>query len=234
MTKGLVYYTNNIPEDKILLTCQAQLTRCMAIHKFPIISVSQQPIKFGQNFVMNIGSSALSMFKQILKGVQECHTEVIFLVEHDVLYHPSHFEFVPQRSDYFYYNRNEWRVSAATGKSIYYLHNDVSQLCAYRELLLDHYSKVVELAASNGFKHRYGFSPPKGLPRELQTKHYDTFMSSVPNLDIRHQQAFTPIRMNKSDFRSLHSCRGWQESDGVPGWGKTLGRFDEFLAEVRA
>ena len=70
MTKGLVYYTNNVPEEKILLACQAQLNRCMAIHQFPIISVAQKPINFGQNFVMDLKSSALSMFKQILKGLQ--------------------------------------------------------------------------------------------------------------------------------------------------------------------
>lgn len=229
MTKGLVYYTNNVPEEKILRACQNQLNRCMAIHNFPIISVSQKPITFGQNFVMDITSSVRSMFKQILKGIQECKTDVIFLVEHDVLYHPSHFDFTPEKENHFYYNRNEWRVSSVTGKAVFYQHNDVSQLCAMREVLLEHYTKVVELAEKEEFKHSYGFSPPKGLPKEEQRNHYTTFMSTVPNLDIRHPGAFTRQRMDRSQFRSERSCRGWTESDGVPGWGKTLGRFDELL-----
>ena len=233
MIKGLVYYTNNLPDEKIFLACQAQLNRCMEIWKFPIISVSQKPINFGQNFVMDLESSVPSMFKQILKGIEQCKTDVIFLIEHDVLYHPSHFDFTPEKEDHFYYNRNEWRVSSTTGKAVYYEHNDVSQLCARRDLLLAHYSKVVELVEKEEFKSSYGFSPPKGLPKELQTGHYGCFKSKVPNLDIRHPNTFTPQRMNKSDFRSERSRRGWTESDGVPGWGKTLGRFDEFLDELK-
>lgn len=233
MTKGLVYYTNNILDEKIFLACQAQLKRCMELYKFPIISVSQKPINFGQNFVMDLKSSVHSMFKQILKGLQECNTDIVFLIEHDVLYHPTHFDFTPERKDHFYYNRNEWRVSSVTGKAVFYLHNDVSQLCAKRDLLLKHYTRVVELAEKEGFKLSFGFSPPKGLPKEKQTKHYGTFMSKMPNLDIRHPGAFTPQRMEKSQFRSERSRRGWTESDGVPGWGKTLGRFDKFLAELK-
>ena len=231
MTKGLVYYTNNVPEEKIFLACQAQLNKCMEIWKFPIISVSQKPIKFGQNFVMDLKSSVSSLFKQILKGLQECKTDIIFLTEHDVLYHPSHFDFTPIKEDHFYYNRNEWRVSSVTGKAVFYEHNDVSQLCAPRDLLLDHYTKVVALVEKEGFRHKYGFSPPKGLPREKQTKHYSCYKSAVPNVDIRHPNAFTRQRMDKSEFRSERSRRGWTESDGVPGWGKTLGRFDEFITE---
>jgi len=229
MTKGLVYYTNNAPDEKIFLACQAQLNRCMQIHKFPIISVSQKPINFGQNFVMDLPSSTLSMFTQILKGLKECKTDIIFLIEHDVLYSPTHFEFTPERGDHFYYNRNEWRVSSITGKAVYYQHNDVSQLCAQRELLLEHYSRVVSYAQKVGFSHRFGFSPPKGLPKDKQIGYTATFMSNKPNLDIRHPKAHTPTRMEKSQFRSERSRRGWIESDGVPDWGKTLGRFDEFL-----
>jgi hypothetical protein len=230
MTKGLVYYTDNTPEEKILLACQKQLERCMKEWKFPLYSISQKPIDFGINIVMDLPRSAPSMFKQILIGLQECKTDIVFLIEHDVLYHPSHFEFTPEKTDHFYYNRNEWRVSSVTGKAVFYQHNDVSQLCARRNLLLDHYTRVVDLTEKGGFRFSYGFSPPKGLPREKQNKHYGTYMSRVPNLDIRHPNAFTRQRMNKSEFRSERSCRGWTESDSVPGWGKTLGRFDKFLA----
>jgi hypothetical protein len=234
MTKGLVYYTNNLPAEKIFLACRAQLNKCMEIWKFPIISVSQKPINFGENFVMDLESSVSSYFKQILKGLKECKTDVIFLIEHDVLYHPSHFDFTPERADHFYYNRNEWRVSSLTGKAVFYEHNDVSQLCAPRDLLLKHYTEVVKLVDQGIFRHSFGFSPPRGLPKEQQKKrHYGCYRSSVPNLDIRHPNAFTRTRMDKSDFRSERSRRGWIESDGVPGWGKTLGRFDEFLLELK-
>jgi len=233
MTKGLVYYTNHSADEKILLACQAQLKRCMEIWKFPIISVSQKPINFGQNFVMDkMESSVLSMYKQILKGLEECKTDVVFFAEHDVLYHPTHFDFTPERDDHFYYNRNEWRVSSQTGKAVYYLHNDTSQLSALREPLMAHIKRAIEVN-SDSFHASYGISPPRGIPPEEQKgKHFGVYMSQVPNIDIRHPKTTTKQRMDPSEFRSEYSRRGWTESDKVPGWGKTLGRFDEFLAEI--
>lgn len=231
LTKGLVYYTNNKPAENIFLACQKQLNRCMEIWGFPIYSISQRPINFGINTVMDLEKSAKSMFKQILKGLEECQTDIVFLIEHDLLYHPSHFDFTPQKDDHFYFNLNFWNVSSLDGKAVYYIHNDVSMVCAYRSLLLKHYRKVVEWVEKMGYRYSWGFSPPKGLPKEERYGHYTYYRSAVPDVNIRHPNAFTRQRMNKSEFRSERSCREWTESDGVPGWGKTLGRFDEFLAE---
>ena len=231
MTKGLVYYTNNVPEEKILLACQKQLKRCMKLHKFPIISVSQKPINFGINFVMDLESSIPSMFKQILKGLQECKTDIIFLIEHDVSYHPSHFDFTPEKADHFYYNRNEWHVSSLTGKTVYYEHNNTTELSAFRETLTAHFKRAIE-ANTERFHSSYGISPPRGIPPEEQKqKHYGTYMSEVCNVDIRHEDTLSRARMTKEEFRSDRARRGWAESDGIPGWGKTLGRFDEFIRE---
>lgn len=233
MTKGLVYYTNNVLDEKIFQACQAQLKRCMEKWKFPIISVSQKPISFGQNFVMNLESSLLSMYKQILKGLEECKTDVVFLIEHDVLYHPSHFDFTPEREDHFYYNRNEWRVSSQTGKTVFYLNNDTSQLCALREPLMAHIKRAIE-TNTDTIHSSWGTSPPRGIPPEEQKgKHAGVYMSKVPNVDIRHPDTLSRARMTKEEFRSERGRRGWTESDGVPGWGKTLGRFDKFLDELK-
>ncbi len=230
--KAIVYYTDSHCAEYILLACRRELEKCMKIHRYPIVSVSQVAIDFGKNIVMNIPRSVLSMFKQILAGIQGIDAEYIFLVEHDVLYHPSHFDFTPPRKDVFYYNRNRWAVSADTGKAVFYQSNQVSHLCAHRDLLIEHYTRAVSNIEKEGFKHEYGFAPPKGLPREQRIGKYDCYFSEFPSFDIRHEGAFTRQRMNKSEFNSERSCRDWKESDGVPGWGKTLGRFDEFLREL--
>jgi hypothetical protein len=233
MTKGIVYYTNHSADEKILLACQKQLKRCMEIWKFPIISVSQKPINFGENFVMDLESSLLSMYKQILKGLEECKTDIVFLAEHDVLYHPSHFDFTPEKPDHFYYNRNEWRVSSQTGKTVFYLNNDTSQLCAFRDTLITHIKRAIE-TNTDRIHSSWGTSPPRGIPPEEQKgKHAGVYMSKVPNIDIRHPNTLSRTRMTKEEFRSERGRQGWIESDGVPGWGKTLGRFDEFLLELK-
>lgn len=33
-------------------------------------------------------------------------------------------------------------------------------------------------------------------------------------------------------MRNPDACLGWKMVDEIPGWGKTKGRFQEFLAEV--
>ena len=60
-------------------------------------------------------------FRQILAGLEALDTDVVFMVEHDVLYHPSHFDFTPPERDIFYYNRNTWKVNAETGHAVFYL-----------------------------------------------------------------------------------------------------------------
>ncbi|MCR4324227.1 MAG: hypothetical protein NUV69_00890 [Candidatus Curtissbacteria bacterium] len=233
MTKGLVYYTNNKPDENIFLACQKQLNKCMEQWGFPIYSISQKPIDFGINTVMDLENSLLSMYKQIYEGLEQCQTDAIFLIEHDLLYHPSHFDFTPEKEDHFYYNRNQWHVSSLTGKTVTYLHNDTSQLCALREPLMAHIKRAIEVNTDR-FHSSYGISPPRGIPPEEQKKkHYGTYMSEVCNVDIRHPKAFTRQRMDPSEFRSERSRRGWTESDRIPGWpGITLGKFNEWLKEV--
>jgi len=232
MTKGLVYYTNNKPDERIFLACQKQLNKCMDYWGFPIYSISHKPIEFGINTVVDLENSLVSMYRQILEGLEQCETDVIFLIEHDVLYHPSHFEFTPEREDHFYYNRNQWHVNSETGEVVTYLHNDTSQMCALREPLIVHIKRAIE-TNKDCFHSRWGISPPRGIPPEEQKgKHYGTYFSLVPNVDVRHPKTFTRVRMTKDQFRSPRSRRGWLETDGIPGWGKTLGRFYEFLEEV--
>ena len=233
MTYGLCYYTNNRPAENIFLACQKQLNKCMEQWGFPIYSISHKPINFGINTVMELENGLISMYKQIYEGIRQCETDVIFLIEHDVLYHPSHFAFTPERKDHFYYNRNQWHVNSETGKTVTYLHNDTSQLCALREPLMKHIKRAMETNVDR-FHSRWGISPPRGIPPEEQKgKHYGVFMSEVPNVDIRHPNTLTKVRMTKEEFRNEAGRRGWTESNQIPGWkGITEGRFNEWLAEL--
>jgi len=232
LKKGLVYYTDNHAGEIILSACQKQLVKCMETYGFPIISVSQKPIDFGRNIVMDLERSVLSMYKQILRGLEESKVDIIFMIEHDLLYHPSHFDFTPLKKNVFYYDRSVWAVCADTGKAVFYHRNVPSLLCAHRDLLIDHYRKKVAFVEEHGFKSSLGFSPPKGLPKEMRTGRYKVYFAEHPSIDIRHSKALTRRRMDKSQFRSERSCRGWTEADEVPSWGRTRDRFDEFLQEA--
>jgi hypothetical protein len=69
-------------------------------------------MKFGKkNIVVDIKEPKyLDMFTKILKALEASEAEVIFFAEHDVLYHPKHFDFIPPKRDVFYYNINVWAL----------------------------------------------------------------------------------------------------------------------------
>lgn len=229
LSKGIVYYTNNLCEDRIADTVRRQISRCA--NGFNIISVSQYPLDFGKNFVYPEPSGVLTMFKQILKGLEESRADIIFLCEHDIIYHPSHFDFTPPKDDVFYYNTNTWKLRPKDGQALHYLTKQTSGLCAYRELLIAHYRKRVKMVEESGFTRKMGFEPG-GHNRKERVDDYksESWKSVYPNVDIRHDKTLTANRFSKDKFR--RKPKEWKLADEIPFWGKTKNRFDDFLRDA--
>jgi glycosyltransferase involved in cell wall biosynthesis len=228
-TKGLVYYTDNRIDNRIV---RAVLERLFA-SGLPLVGVSLQPLPgVARNIVLNEQRSYLTMFRQILAGLEAMETDVAFLVEHDVLY-ADHFEFTPPRDDCYFYNLNVWKVDAATGRAITYETKQTSGLCANRQLLIEHYRKRVAIVEAQGYSTRMGFEPGSHRrPERIDDVPSDVWRSAVPNVDIRHDKNLTPSRWSPEQFRDQRNCKGWREADEIPGWGRTKGRFWEWLADV--
>jgi hypothetical protein len=228
---GLVYYTDNQCEERVTNVVRQNLNHLK--NGWDLVAVSLYPINFGRNFVVPFDRSPLTMFKQILLGLEEVNAEIVFLVEHDILYHPSHFNFVPPKKDVFYYNINTWKVDAKTGHALYYITKQTSGLCAYKDLLLGHYRKRVERVEKEGFTRAMGFEPGcHQFPRGVDEYHAESWESEYPNIDIRHSNNLTANRWKKEQFRSENSIRGWKEADEVPGWGRTKDQFDKVLRDA--
>lgn len=218
VSAGLLYYTDNCLNIRLAKACRRQL----AAVGLPITSVSLKPLPdFGNNLHFAGERGVLTMFRQILAGLEVMEEEVIFLCEHDVLYHPSHFEFRPERDDAFYYNTNNWRVRASDGHAVYFLHDSTSQCCAYRELLLEEYRARVARVEAEGWKHG-GYEPgTRSVARGgFSDRGAARWRSPFPNLDIRHDNNLTASRWSQSQFRDKSTCTEWQEStvDKLPGW----------------
>jgi len=226
--KSILYYTDNKLRDDISRACIKQINRC----GLPVVSVSQKPMDFGKNIVMDIGSSQLSMFKQILVGLIAIETDIVFFCEHDCLYHPSHFDFTPPKRNIYYFNSNAWSVRADTGETLHYNGmKKTSGLVAYRDILIEHYTDKVTLIEKEGWSQRkHGFEPgrkkSKGRPNDYD---WEYFESEHPYIDIKHDNNLTKRRWYTKQYRNKEIIRTWEKSDGVPYWGKTKGRFDEFL-----
>ncbi len=233
LSKGIIYYTDNRLDGKIMRTVQRQILKSCNGHK--IVSVSLSPINFGENITLALDRGYLTMFKQILAGIEASKSDIIFLVEHDLLYHPSHFDFIPEKKDVFYYNENRWFVDAETGRALFYNAKSTSGLCAYRDLLLEHYRKRVERVEREGFTRRLGFEPGNHpYPRGVDNYGSEAYFSKFPNIDIRHKKNLTPSRWSQDEFRSKKNLYAWKEADEVPFWGRTKGRFEEILNAVSA
>lgn len=228
-SRGMVYYTDNRLDPTLMSACQKQLQK--AVKDRRIVSVSLEPINFGDNIALPMERGYLTMFKQILMGLQALDTDIVFLCEHDILYHPSHFEFVPPEKDKFYYNLNVWKVDAKTGHALHYDCKQTSGLCAYRELLVEHYKKRVEKTEAafwsmdktefGRFIRMQGFEPGShGRAERVDDVKSEIWESAVPNIDIRHDCNLTPSRWRQDQFRDQRNCRNWIEADAIPGWGK--------------
>ena len=229
MTPGLLYYTDNQCQERILLAARNQLNRCRGAYR--LVSVSQYPIVFGRNIVVPMDRSAVSMFYQILVGLEALESDTVFMLEHDVFYHPSHFDFEPLRDDTYYYNLNVWNVDADTGQALHYDGMRMtSGLVAHRKLLLEHYRKRLKVIEAEGFSvKRMGYEPGK-RGNGIDKHSVEYFESAVPNINIKHGGNLTPGRFKLSQYRRPKKLEAsWVLADEVPGWGRTKGRFGDFV-----
>jgi len=214
VTKGAVYYTDNRLDPKIMEQCQATI-------KLKTVSVSLKKLDFGTNIVLPLSRGYLTMFMQILRGLEAMDSDVVYLCEHDIMYHPSHFDFIPVKKDVFYYNTNVWKLDYRTGKTLHYDCQQTSGLCAYRGLLIEHYRKRVDMVKKHGFNRRMGFEPGTHSRSErVDDYKAESWQSKSPNIDIRHEYNLTPSRWNKDEFRNQKYTQGWIESEYIPNWGK--------------
>lgn len=231
--KGIIFYTDNKVKLKIAHKVQKQLKKI----GLPIVSSSLKPMdNMGKNVYLPLERGYLTMFKQQLAALEASDADIIFFCEHDVLYHPSHFEFTPPRDDTFYYNTNVWKVDAETGHALWVDNcRQVSGLVAYRKLLIEEYKRRVNRLEREGkFERGWGFEPgTKSIKRggfsDLTAENY---MSEYPNIDIRADHNLTPNRWKKEQFRNQENTKGWNEQEEVPGWGQTKNRFYELLSEI--
>lgn len=222
--KGIIYYTDNHLNLKIARTVQKQLNSI----GLPIVSASLKKMSFGTKniYFPHLKRGYLTMAKQILTALEHSKSEVIFFCEHDVLYHPSHFNFLPPKKDVYYYNVNVWKVRLEDGHALKVDDcRQLSGLCAYRELLLEHFKKRVERLEKKGYSTAIGFEPgTHNRPDRIDDYKSDKWESAFPNIDIRHGGNLTPSRWKKAQFRGQRYTIGWTESDSklIPGWENSI------------
>lgn len=227
-TKGIIYYTDNQLNVKLAHAVQRNLKSM----NLPITSASLKPMDFGNNIHVPRERGVLTMFIQILTALQNSSDDIVYFCEHDVLYHPSHFEFTPPTKEKFYYNTNFWKLDQGSGKALHYEAKQVSGIAVYRELAIKHYTKRIELVRKNGYSMKMGYEPgTHNRSERVDDLTSEAWMSEYPNVDVRHSNNLSPTRWKREQFRNQKYTKGWKEGSAqdIPGW--SIEDFSSFLVK---
>jgi hypothetical protein len=227
-TVGIIYYTDCHLREPIWSMAQKYIKDS----GLPIVSCSLKPINFGKNIVLE-GElrSYPTMCKQILTALENLDTDYVFFCEHDVLYHPSHFDFIPPRDDTYYYNVNNWRWWFGFDKAISYDElTSLSSLCCNRKLAIEHYKYRLKLIDEWGldkirsreprWARKFGYEPGTKKRRNggVTDEEHVKRKSEFPNIDIRHRGTFSAPKITLDSFKHPPTnFREWS-IDEIPGW----------------
>jgi hypothetical protein len=225
---GIIYYTDNRLREPVWSLSQKTIKES----GLPIVSCSLKPINFGKNIVLeNRLRSYPTMTEQILTALENIDTKYVFFCEHDVLYHPSHFKFIPPRDDIYYYNVNNWRWWFGYHSAITYEElTSLSGMCCNRELAIKHYKyrlKVIEEQGLDKIRSReprwarkFGYEPGTKKRRNggITDEEHIKRKSEFPNIDIRHRGTFSAPKITLESFK--HRPTNWREEliENIPGW----------------
>jgi hypothetical protein len=238
-SRSIIYYTDNQIGEPMMSICQ----KYIAASNLPITSCSLQPINFGRNIVLKDGARSYpTMVKQIITALENSVSDYVFFCEHDVLYHPSHFDFTPPSDNIYYYNINHWRWDFPNNRAIQYDGMiSLSQLCVDRKLALNHFKlreyKIKEMGLDDDeaelledpqWSINWGYEP--GI-KKIREEDFDDNLfaireSKYPNIDIRHKGTFTKSKTTLDCFSNQPA--GWKEIKipEIPGWENILKVFN--------
>ena len=228
MSVGCIYYTDNRLKEPIWSLAQ----KYILASGLPIVSCSLKPINFGQNIVLaNRLRSYPTMCEQILTALEALTTKYVFFCEHDVLYHQSHWDFIPPKDDLYYYNVNNWRWWYGSKTAISYDElTSLSSLCCNRELAIRHYKIRLEHIERLGldkirsreprWARKFGYEPGTKRIRNggVTNEEHIKRKSAFPNIDIRHHGTFSAPKISLDSFN--HQPTNWREEpiENISGW----------------
>lgn len=231
--KGIIYYTSHNAKPELLKGVQKQLLSI----GLPITSVSLEPIDFGNNIVYgdptliaNQKRGIMSYFNQIILALENAKEKYVFFCEHDVLYHPSHFDFTPPRDDTFYYNTNVWKWDY-TGKrtATYDQVASVSGICVNREFALDFYKNRLRIIKENewdkiktfgnpSWARELGYEPGRRTNLWEERPKSEEWRSEFPIIDIKHTRCLTHPRWELDKFKRKPTNWKIDTIENIPGW----------------
>lgn len=209
----VVYYTANAIPEGFAEKTQEILFVASAEH--PIVSVSQKPINFGLNIVVDLPRSHLSIYQQALIGAKAARTEYIALCEDDVLYSSKHFKYRPTEGK-FAYNLGYWSLFTWSPKVFSYKgRKNLCNLICNRKLFIEAIEE--RFAAYPDGKVNLGlWAEPGKYERQLGVivRETEEFYTDPPNIMFSHETALS------FDNLGTRKRMGPLKAIDIPYWGR--------------
>lgn len=189
---SVIFYTANVIPEFFALAVRSRLMD--AIGDKPLISVSHQPMSFGKNIVVDLPRSHFSIYRQALIGAREAKTKYIALCEDDVLYHSTHFDYIPNAGK-FAYNMSVWALYTWSMPPVfsYKDRRNLSGLICERllfiEALEERFAKYPD--PDNSLKDTWGEIGKYETLLGVTVRESEEFYSKIPNVAFSHENALS-------------------------------------------
>lgn len=175
----LLFYTSNTVKKTIM----NPVIRSLKKHGYPIVSVSQEPMDLGKNFVVQKEKSLHNIYRQVLRAAKEADTEFVALCEDDCFYTKDHFKHRPKH--HFSYNLNRWLLHLDEEIYSYRKRPILSQCIARRKSLIANLEERFKLdKIPDKYCGEMGVFDKKLGMTEYG---YETFETKDPNLVVCHR-----------------------------------------------
>lgn len=219
----VIYYTANTIGEGFAGKVREVLSR--AIGKYPLISVSQKRLAFGENVCVGpIGQTVFNLYRQVLAGARLAQTPYVAMAEDDTLYPSDHFEIRPA-DDCFAYDMNRWSLFTWSNPPIFSRrHRKVlSSMIAPRKLLIEALEeRFAKYPDDSKIPIKY-FAEPGRYETGLKVKVQKTeeFFSTTPMVSFTHPESLG--YQIHGVRKSLGNDRAYQ----LPYWGtaEEISRF---------
>ena len=213
-----IYYTAN----RIPPTFANHVRNVIRSIGIPIISVSQKPIDFGINIVVDdFEPSHLNIYRQALMGAKEATTKYIALCEDDVIYNADHFTHRPAE-DTFGYNLNCWNIFT-WGAPVFHrkdggrrnLYSLICERSLFIEAMEERFRKYPNEVDPGIFAEPSKYEKNLGVT----VREWEPFYSDTPLVAFSHQTALSFANLGKK------KRQGQVKATEIP----TLGRAEDVI-----
>jgi hypothetical protein len=192
----------------------------------PIITISREPLDWGQNILDTQEYTISNIYFQLLQGAKAATTEFIAVAEDDTLYPKEHFQFRPPE-DSFAYNQNRFGVFRWSKTPTYFWKDRISNstLVAPRKLAIQALEERFE---------KYPHGTPSGLTGELGRANIEDklgvkrqkaiwFQTEISVVRIDHELGID--KLSQSHRKGMGILRAYD----IPYWGKAADIVEKFV-----